>query len=281
MKEYIKKNRFNILIMLMYSIVTLVFVFFHENWRDEAQSWLIAKDLNFIDIFKQMRYEGHPCLWYLMIAPFAKLGFPYITENILSWIIINISAWIIMKRAPFNICIKCLILLTPPFIYLYPVISRSYCLIAFAIVLIAITYRNRQTNPIKYVSSVLLLANTHVIMLGLAMMLYAVFFIEELLIKFRKKTKKEKIDIIISLIITIVGIGFLVIQLAGCLQTNANVNSEFKIGTNIFSNIWRIILQIVALLAKQELNYLVITLLIAFLIYEFIRYTKNAIIISI
>lgn len=73
MKEYIKKNKFNILITLIYSIATLTVILFHESWRDEAQSWLIARDLGIIDIFKQMKYEGHPALWYLILVPFAKL----------------------------------------------------------------------------------------------------------------------------------------------------------------------------------------------------------------
>lgn len=73
MKEYIKKNKFNIIITVIYAIITLVIIMYHENWRDEAQSWLIARELGLIDIFKQMKYEGHPALWYLILAPFAKL----------------------------------------------------------------------------------------------------------------------------------------------------------------------------------------------------------------
>ena len=189
-KEFYKKNKFNILIGIIYSITTLVIVFFHENWRDEAQSWLIARELNLIDVIKQMKYEGHPCLWYLILFPFAKLGFPYITENLISWGIMSITGWLVIEKAPFDRYIKILILLTSPFIYLYPVISRSYCLIALAIVLIAITYKNRKKEPIKYTLSILFLAYTHVIMLGLVGMLFLFFFLEELIIRFKEKNNK-------------------------------------------------------------------------------------------
>ena len=62
-KEKIKQNKWNIIITLIYAIVTFIItVFFHEKWRDEAQAWLIAKDLDIIGIIKQMSFEGHPPL---------------------------------------------------------------------------------------------------------------------------------------------------------------------------------------------------------------------------
>ena len=43
----ISKNKVNILIFMVYAIVTfIVAIIFHEKWRDEAQAWLIARDLN-------------------------------------------------------------------------------------------------------------------------------------------------------------------------------------------------------------------------------------------
>lgn len=280
-KEFYKKNKFNILIGIIYSITTLVIVFFHENWRDEAQSWLIARDLNLIDVIKQMKYEGHPCLWYLILFPFAKLGFPYITENLISWGIMSITGWLVIEKAPFDRYIKILILLTSPFIYLYPAISRSYCLIALAIVLIAITYKNRKKEPIKYTLSILILAYTHVIMLGLVGMLFLFFFLEELIIGFREKTKEGKKKIITCLIIAIIGLLALFFQLFGSLQTNATVNSEIKVNLNTFNIIWYNIMKIVSMLFGEEFAHAIVVLAIILLIYELMKHTKNAIIIFI
>ena len=45
-KEKIKGKK-EIIIMLFYIIITfLIAIFFHEKWRDEAQAWLLARDLN-------------------------------------------------------------------------------------------------------------------------------------------------------------------------------------------------------------------------------------------
>lgn len=279
LKEFIKKNKFNIIIMVIYSAITLITIVFHENWRDEAQSWLIARDLGFIDIFKQMKYEGHPCLWHFIIAPFAKLGFPYITENIISWIIMNLSAWLLIKKSPFSKYTKIIILATSPFAYLFPVISRSYCIIALAIVLIAITHKNRKEEPIKYTLSIVLLSFTHIIMLGLVGSLYLLFFFEEVIIKFNKKNREQKNKILLSLSIAVISLAILFFQLAGTLQTNTNVNSQIAINSDFIYNIFKAAISSISLLFGNELAYIIFIFLMITLVYEFIKFPKNALII--
>lgn len=61
--------------IIVYAVITFCCVYFHEQWKDEAQSWLLAKNLNFVELINQMKYEGHPLLWYIIIMPFAKLRF--------------------------------------------------------------------------------------------------------------------------------------------------------------------------------------------------------------
>ena len=73
MKQKTKKNLFNIIIILTYAFISFLLIFFHENWRDEAQEWLLVKDLNIFELISQLKYEGHFALWYLILMPFAKL----------------------------------------------------------------------------------------------------------------------------------------------------------------------------------------------------------------
>ena len=47
-KEKYKK----ILVILMYLIISFIILLFHENWRDEAQAWLIARDCNLIELIR-------------------------------------------------------------------------------------------------------------------------------------------------------------------------------------------------------------------------------------
>ena len=49
----------------------------HELWRDEANVWLIARELSPAELIREIKYQGHPCLWYFLVMPFAKLGMPF------------------------------------------------------------------------------------------------------------------------------------------------------------------------------------------------------------
>lgn len=77
MKAWIQKNKWNCLALASYLLLNGVLLWCYDPWRDVAQAWLIARDLSVPELFAQLRYEGHPCLWYLLLMPFAKLGFPY------------------------------------------------------------------------------------------------------------------------------------------------------------------------------------------------------------
>ena len=234
MKEFVKKNKVNLVVMLCYSIITFIILLFHESWRDEAQAWLIARDLNIIDIFVQMKYEGHPVIWYLILVPFAKLGLPYIFVKIVSWLICNIAVWLILKKAPFNLILKILFIFSMPMIYLYPSISRSYCLIPLAITLFAICFGQRHEKPIQYILSILFLANTHVIMYGMVGILLLLFYIEELIQNRKTNSKEQKKKVYISLIVIIVGLILTLIPILISMTTNTDVSLTSN--TSIFEN---------------------------------------------
>ena len=234
MKEFIKKNKINLVVMLCYSIITFIILLFHESWRDEAQAWLIARDLNIIDIFVQMEYEGHPVIWYLILAPFAKLGLPYIFVKIVSWLICNIAVWLILKKAPFNLILKILFIFSMPMIYLYPSISRSYCLIPLAITIVAIYFGQRHEKPIQYILSILFLANTHVIMYGMVGILLLLFYIEELIQNRKTNSKEQKKKVYISIIVIIVGLILTLMPILISMTTNTDVSLTSN--TSIFEN---------------------------------------------
>ena len=220
-KDWLKKNKDNIFIVisfLAFSIITAIITFLHEPWRDEAQSWLIARDLSIVEIVKQMKYEGHPCLWHFFIAIFAKLGLPYMTMNIISWTIMNISAFLVLKKAPFNKIIRLSILISMPFLYYYTSISRNYSIIPLIVILLAIYYTKRKEKPYIYGLLIALLSNTHILMLGMVGMIMLTTFIDEIIINRKTNSKEEKKNIIISLTIALIGVAITGFQLLGCLD---------------------------------------------------------------
>lgn len=285
MIDYIKKNKANLIIFGFYIVISFIIIIFHESWRDEAQSWLIARDLNFIDIIKQMTYEGHPALWYLILIPFAKIGLPYFTIKIISWIITTIGVWLIIKKSPFNTITKILIIFSMPMLYLYPAIARSYCLIPLAITLISIFYNKRHEKPIQYILSILLLASTHVIMYGLVAILLILFFAEELILNKKTNSKEQKIKIWISLAIIIVGLLFITIPIFISVKSNtdANVNLENKMSIiqvlNKINGSVNSIIDDSFNIDCSNYMYIVYFIIAIFLIYECMNYKKNFLIL--
>ena len=283
MKEFIKKNKINLVVMLCYSIITFIILLFHESWRDEAQAWLIARDLNIIDIFGQMKYEGHPVIWYLILVPFAKLGLPYIFVKIVSWLICNIAVWLILKKAPFNTFIKILFIFSMPMIYLYPSISRSYCLIPLAITLVAIYFGQRHEKPIQYILSILFLANTHVIMYGMVGILLLLFYSEELIQNKKTNSKEQKKKVYISLIVIIVGLILTLIPILISMTTNTDVGLDSK--STVFQNALIKLnasnsVIITEIFGNNEIILKIISLIfIVLMCYEIRYYFKNALII--
>ena len=128
--RWIKQNKALFVFFVIYLVITFVVaIFFHENWEDEAQAWLTARDCSPFELIGRMKYEGHFLPWYLIIMPFAKLGLPFKTVNIISWAITGLSAWLMLRYLPCKKYKRVMLIFTLPMVYLYPVVARCYCLI--------------------------------------------------------------------------------------------------------------------------------------------------------
>ena len=132
------KSCWPVLAVFLYAAFQLFLLAHHENWRDEAQAWQIAKNLDLPGLFAQLRYEGHPCLWYLILMPFAKLGLPFVSMNFVSVAVMTGAAWLLMKRSPFGWPVRLALVFGGFYVYYYPVISRSYCLIPLLLAWLAV-----------------------------------------------------------------------------------------------------------------------------------------------
>ncbi len=162
-----KQILLNSLIIFLYAVCTLIFVLHHEIWADEAQAWLVVRDLNILGIIEHVRTEGHPLLWYFVLLPFAKLPLQgAMVMQIINWLVVVVALGIWMFKSPFNFLSKSALLLSSGFLYWYAVIARSYCFIPLFMFLIAILYKKQKEHPFIYALLIILLANTHIIMLG-------------------------------------------------------------------------------------------------------------------
>lgn len=135
--EFLSKNKniiLNTLLLLTYCALTIFCTMHHEIWRDEAQVWVVVRDLNLFGIIDHVRIEGHPLLWYFIVMLPAKLKLPVFSMQVLSLGFMACAAGLFLYRSPFNIVTKACVLFSAGFLYWLSVISRSYSLVALFLV---------------------------------------------------------------------------------------------------------------------------------------------------
>ena len=174
------KNKFNILIFILWLLISLFALLHHEIWRDEAQVWCLVRDLNFFDIYNATRVEGHPILWYLLLTPFAKLGLPVESMQVLSFVFIGAAVVLFLWKSPFSSLEKTLVVFSAGMSYFLPVIARNYALIPMFLFGLAYCYPKRTEKPLLYSFLLFLLSQTHILMLGFCFCLFVLFLFENI-----------------------------------------------------------------------------------------------------
>lgn len=280
-KEVIKENKekiFVIFFTLLYAIITAIIAIHHENWRDENQVWLLCKNLSFIDLIKQLKYEGHPIMWFAVVYPFVKLGFSCKILNFLCWILMTISVYIILKKAPLGKLPRICIVLTFPFMYQYVIVARSYALIVLLVILICVLDKKKKQHPVLYGVILALLANTHLIMVGLVGMITITYYIYELTLNRKNNTKEENLKILKGFLVVLAGGVILLIQLLGVLTVETEIKMKLTI-SELFENISYSLTQYAyALLYSDEYNNIVNLIFIIFALVGTVFYKKETIV---
>ncbi|NOY23545.1 MAG: hypothetical protein GXO70_08565 [Acidobacteria bacterium] len=145
---------------LLYAILVFYTARFHEPWFDEAQSWLMVRDLNLWNLLAHhLRYEGHPSLWYLVLWLPVHMGLPYQWLPLIPAAIAVLTAWLVFRYAPFPPFITWMIPFGYYFVYQYAVIARSYVLIPLILSALAILYKKRLQRPVLFFVLITLLAH--------------------------------------------------------------------------------------------------------------------------
>ena len=172
-----------VIAFIAYCITTIFGAVHHEPWWDEAQAWLIARDAPLADLLlHEVRYEGHPPLWYLILAVPAKLGLPYWWLKVAGLLGGMASAFILLfgfPRVPLSI--RILAPFTLFIAYQYTIVSRSYVLVLPFLLLIARMYDQRHERPGVFALLLILLSQVSVHGFAIACGLAALFLADVLL----------------------------------------------------------------------------------------------------
>jgi len=134
----------------------------HEMWRDELEIWLIARDsASPLDLLHNMRYEGHPALWYAINYGLARLSSDPWVMQLAHLLIGAAGAALFLWFAPFGVAHRVLFCGSYLVAYEFTVISRSYGLeLLLALAFCALYPQRRRHHP--WLALILfLLANTN------------------------------------------------------------------------------------------------------------------------
>ena len=150
-----------VIVLICYGTLIFSGAIHHESWLDEAQAWLLARDLSLTELLQYMNYEGSPALWHLILMPFAKMGFPYESIKFVHITITFATAILIVYKVPFPRLTKLLFLFSYYMSWEYAIIARSYIVTLLLLFSIATVYKNRFTRPFLYSVLIFLLFNTN------------------------------------------------------------------------------------------------------------------------
>ncbi len=165
-----KDLKTGLLVLFLYTAGIIIVSSFHELCFDETQAWLIAKCASYKELFTYIpHYEGHPPLWHLLLSVFAKNGAPVaFTLKAINTVFSVTAMALLIFRSPFPKIVRYLLPFTFYFFYQYGVLSRPYSLAMVAFMLMAVTYKDRNAHPWRYilVLSLLCLVSAYGIMLA-------------------------------------------------------------------------------------------------------------------
>jgi hypothetical protein len=146
-------------VLLAYSALVLWTIPYHEKWTDEAQAWLIARDLDLRTMwFHQLRYEGSPGLWHTILwvaqhvfhAKYDALGYIGAAFAIA-------GAAVLIFWAPFPRIVRWPLVFTYVMVYQYAVIARPYTLLPLLAFCAALLFKDLE-HPERLTVVLVLLA---------------------------------------------------------------------------------------------------------------------------
>lgn len=172
--------------LIVETVVVVLFValsFFvaqyHEPWLDEAQSFLLGRDTRSImELYRLMRYEETPILWFLIIKVFISLGGTYKYFYTLSIFFSTLGIALFEYKIKAPLFAKVMIPFTYFIAFQYTTITRSYTMVFLALLLIVILYRNSTKKPILYSLALLFLQQICAYTFIIAGSFYLLFIID-------------------------------------------------------------------------------------------------------
>ncbi|MBQ9246291.1 hypothetical protein IJ182_08500 [bacterium] len=183
-------------LFLLYIVLVFIVGIHHEQWADEAQSWLISRDISYFNIFfTETKYEGHPFVWFFIEKTFINIFSSFTdSSNLYNWVFLlplffsSVGVYLFLFKSKFPLCLKILVPFTFYIFYQYGVIARNHCLCFPMLAIIAAFYSKKFEHPFIYILLLIINANISAYLYPISLVLI-IFFIYE---SFQYEDKREK-----------------------------------------------------------------------------------------
>lgn len=199
-----KKSPVLFFLWISYILVTAFLVFHHAFWRDEANIWLIAREVDWFAIYGEAGVNNSPSLWYYILAIPAKLGLPCWTMQWLHWLVACLASWIFIFRSPFSLLFKTSFVLSFYIAYEHAAVSRVYMPTILLMWSACWCYAQRYQRSILYSFILVLLAHTS------SFGLFVSFFLGlEFLVEGKSWTPKQRLAagiIFLAIFLSVLGL---------------------------------------------------------------------------
>lgn len=183
---------------IIYIILLLITTWRHEMWRDELEAWLIVRDSTLPGILAHLHTIAHPPLWYVLILAVQWVSQDPAAMQVLHILIAVGVMALLLFYSPFTRIQKGLLVGNYYFLYEYGAISRNYSVCLFFAFLFVTMLCRRKRSVWWLLVPLLLLCQTHVlgIMLAIGFSLY-------LLIEFVQNRRPDGKPHLVRMLLTI------------------------------------------------------------------------------
>ena len=149
-------------IWLLFASVTLLMVWYHEPWRDEAQGYLVVRDTTLTELILHMKYESQFLLWYLLTWLLVRLcGVTIFGLNLLHWAVSCCTAFLVLRRAPFRLLTRVALIFTVLFAFEFTVVTRHYAIGVLLLTILMVNWNERFRHPVLFATGIAVCASAN------------------------------------------------------------------------------------------------------------------------
>ena len=154
------------MLVALYAAVACVTVLRHEMWRDEIHAWqVVAAADSLVELAGNVRFEGHPALWFILLYPLSRVTADPVAMQILHVAIAIAVAAVVLHAAPLPLGTRALVAFGYFPLYEYSAISRNYAVGALLLFIFCALFDRRDRRPLVLAVVLVLLAQASAVAL--------------------------------------------------------------------------------------------------------------------